>query len=126
MTVTLEDYKEVVGPEVIDELLVVAGRVRGRRMQNINSTSVGGGVAEILTRMVPLLRQLGVDATWDVIKGDQAFFNVTKAFHNALHGHHEEITDEMFETFRATTEMNLAEVNITGDCLLIHDPQPAG
>ncbi len=126
MTVTLEDYKEVVGPEVIEELLVVADRVRGRRMQNINSTSVGGGVAEILTRMIPLLRELGVDATWDVIKGDQAFFNVTKAFHNALHGKAEEVTDEMFEIFRSTTDMNLRDVNITGDCVIIHDPQPAG
>src|SRR5712692_4350518 len=114
MTVTLEDYKEVVGPEVIDELLVIADRVRGRRLQNINSTPVGGGVAEILTRMIPLLRELGVDATWDVIKGDQAFFNVTKTFHNALHGKPEEITEEMFEIFRETTEMNLREVKFTG------------
>lgn len=126
MAVSLDDYREVAGPEVIEELVVVADHVRGRRLQNINSTSVGGGVAEILTRMIPLLRELGVDATWDVIKGDQAFFNVTKAFHNALHGKAEEISEEMFETFRATTEMNVRDVNITGDYLIIHDPQPAG
>jgi trehalose synthase len=126
MALTLQDYKEVVDPEVIDELLVVADRVRGRKLQNINSTSVGGGVAEILTRMIPLLRELGVDATWDVIKGDQAFFNVTKAFHNALHGKPEETTHEMFEIFRANTEMNAAEINFTGDTIIIHDPQPAG
>ena len=126
MPVSLDEYREVVGPEVIEELLVVADHVRGRRLQNINSTSVGGGVAEILTRMIPMLRELGVDATWDVIKGDQAFFNVTKAFHNALHGKAEEITEQMLETFRATTAMNLREVNITGDYLIIHDPQPAG
>ncbi|HYM09779.1 MAG TPA: glycosyltransferase [Bryobacterales bacterium] len=126
MALTLQHYKEVVDSEVIDELLVVADRVRGRKLQNINSTSVGGGVAEILTRMIPLLRELGVDATWDVIKGDQAFFNVTKAFHNALHGKPEEITHEMFEIFRANTEMNAAEINFTGDTIIIHDPQPAG
>ncbi len=126
MAVSLQDYKDVVDAEVIEELLVVADRVRGRRLQNINSTSVGGGVAEILTRMIPLLRELGVDATWDVIKGDQAFFNVTKTFHNALHGKPEEITEEMFEIFRATTEMNAREVNFIGDCIIIHDPQPAG
>jgi trehalose synthase len=126
MAVSLQDYKEVVDAEVIEELLVVADHVRGRRLQNINSTSVGGGVAEILTRMIPLLRELGVDATWDVIKGDQAFFNVTKTFHNALHGKPEEITEEMFEIFRATTEMNAREVNFIGDCIIIHDPQPAG
>src|SRR5437867_210289 len=126
MEITLQDYQEVVGPGVIEELRVLAERVRDRRMQHINSTSVGGGVAEILTRMMPLLRELGVNATWDVIKGDQAFFNVTKAFHNALHGKAEDITEEMFEIFRATTDMNLREVNITGDCVIVHDPQPAG
>ncbi|PYT33691.1 MAG: glycosyl transferase family 1 [Acidobacteria bacterium] len=126
MEITLQDYQEVVGPGVIEELRVLAERVRDRRMQHINSTSVGGGVAEILTRMMPLLRELGVSATWDVIKGDQAFFNVTKAFHNALHGKAEEITAEMYQIFRSTTEMNLAGVNLSGDVIFIHDPQPAG
>jgi len=122
----LDDYQEVAGPGVIEELKVLAARVQGRRMQHINSTPVGGGVAEILTRAVPLLRELGVDATWDVIKGDRAFFNVTKAFHNALHGKVEEITPEMFDIFRANTEMNLREVAISNDVVFIHDPQPAG
>ncbi len=126
MQVTLQDYQEVVGAGDIEELRVLADRVRGRRMQHINSTPVGGGVAEILTRIVPLMRELGLDASWDVIKGDQTFFNVTKAFHNALHGEVEEITPEMFDAFRATTEMNLREVNFTGDVIFIHDPQPVG
>ncbi len=126
MSLTLHDYESVVGAEVINELRVVASYVRHKRLQNINSTPVGGGVAEILTRMVPLLRELGVETTWDVIKGDRAFFNVTKAFHNALHGKPEEITEEMLECFRATTEANLQEMNITGDVVWIHDPQPVG
>jgi trehalose synthase len=126
MAVHLSDYQEAVGEDVIQELRILADRVKNRRMQNINSTPVGGGVAEILTRMIPLLRELGVDASWDVIKGDQAFFNVTKAFHNALHGKKEEITDSMFEIFRETTAMNLREVGFTGDVILVHDPQPAG
>lgn len=126
MELTLQDYREIVGPGVIDELRVLADRVGNRRMQHINSTSVGGGVAEILTRMIPLFRELGVEASWDLIKGDQAFFNVTKAFHNALHGKIEEISQEMFDLFRSTTEMNLAEMNFTGEVIFIHDPQPAG
>jgi hypothetical protein len=77
----------------------LAERVRGRVMQHINSTSVGGGVAEIPMRLIPLLRELGIDARWNVIKGDQSFFNVTKAFHNALHGKAEDISAEMFEIF---------------------------
>jgi trehalose synthase len=126
MAATLQDYQELVGPGVIEELRVLADRVRGRRMQHVNSTSVGGGVAEILTRMVPLLRELGVQASWDVIKGDQAFFNVTKAFHNALHGQAEEITEAMLDIFRATTEANLREINLSGNVIVVHDPQPAG
>ncbi|HEY9140995.1 MAG TPA: glycosyltransferase [Bryobacteraceae bacterium] len=126
MPIRLEDYQEFTGPGVIEELRALAGRVAGRSMQHINSTSVGGGVAEILTRLVPLLRELGVNATWDVIKGDQAFFSVTKAFHNALHGKPEEITAEMYEIFRANTETNLRDVNLTGDAIFVHDPQPAG
>ncbi len=122
----LQDYVEVVSQEVIDELRKIAERVQHLHLQNINSTSVGGGVAEILTRMVPLLRELGVQTSWDIIKGDDAFFNVTKAFHNALHGAPAEITDEMFEIFRATTEMNCRETPITGDVVLVHDPQPIG
>jgi trehalose synthase len=126
MSIRLQDYQEIVGPEIIEELHLLARRLQNRRLQNINSTPVGGGVAEILSRMVPLLRELGIDTSWDVIKGDQAFFNVTKAFHNALHGKHEMISEEMLEHFRATTEMNLQEFNFTGDVILVHDPQPAG
>jgi trehalose synthase len=123
---TLSDYEQVVGPEVIEELRVVSRYVHHKSLQNINSTAVGGGVAEILTRLIPLLQELGINATWDVIKGDQAFFNVTKAFHNALHGAKEEITEEMLQAYRDTTEMNLRSVNFTGDVILVHDPQPAG
>jgi len=126
MPIQLEDYQEIAGPGVTEELRELADRVAGRSMQHINSTPVGGGVAEILTRLVPMLRELGVEATWDVIKGDQAFFNVTKAFHNALHGKPEEITAEMYDIFRATTEANLHDFNFTGDVIFVHDPQPAG
>jgi trehalose synthase len=122
----LGQHAAIVGREVVDELRVLAAHVGSRRLQNINSTAVGGGVAEILTRMIPLLRELGVDATWDVIKGDQAFFNVTKAFHNALHGRREPITEEMFEIFRSNTELNLGTLDLNGDIVLVHDPQPAG
>ena len=125
-TPLLQQYEEVVGPEVTQELRVVADHVGKRRMQNINSTPVGGGVAELLARMVPLLRELGVDTTWDVIKGNQTFFNVTKAFHNALHGKSIDLTEHMLESYRETTEVNLREMNFTGDVIWIHDPQPAG
>lgn len=126
MAVPLREYEGVVGPEVLDELQVLADHVRGRRLQHINSTAVGGGVAEILTRMVPLLQELGVDTRWDVITGDQEFFAITKAFHNALHGARERITAPMLDHYRATIDDNLRRLALTGDIIWVHDPQPAG
>lgn len=126
MTVRLHDYEEFVGAEGLHELRVLAERLKGRSLQNISSTAVGGGVAEILTRIVPLLQELGVDASWDILNGDARFFNVTKTFHNALHGAKEEITPEMMEVFSATTEANLKQMHFGSDVIWVHDPQPVG
>lgn len=126
MTASLADYRAIVGPEIIDELKVAADQIKHRRLQHINSTLVGGGVAELLDRMVPLFRELGVETSWDVIKGEAPFFEVTKAFHNALHGGAETITEAMLDTYRETTAQNLESVAITGDVIVVHDPQPAG
>ncbi len=120
----ITDYEPIVGSDTIEELRILAGKLQGKVIQNINSTAVGGGVAEILNRIVPLLQELGVDARWDLIKGGESFFNVTKKFHNALHGKSEEITQQMFEVFMETSQRNIDEVNIYGDILFIHDPQP--
>ncbi len=95
-------------------------------MQNINSTFVGGGVAEILNRMIPLLEQLGIDARWNIIKGNNEFFQVTKKFHNALHNRKEIITPQDYEIYREVTRQNLSEMQLDGDIIFIHDPQPAG
>jgi trehalose synthase len=126
VSASLADYRAIVGPEIIDELKVAADQIKHRRLQHINSTLVGGGVAELLDRMVPLFRELGVETSWDVIKGEATFFEVTKAFHNALHGGTETITEAMLETYRETTAQNLQSVAITGDVVVVHDPQPAG
>lgn len=126
MAVTLADYEQIVESKVIEEIHVAAGRVGRKTMQNINSTPVGGGVAEILTRIVPLLNELGIRTLWDVIKGNEAFFDVTKSFHNALHGSPEKITRQMFDIYRETTAENLREIDLVGDVVMIHDPQPAG
>ena len=82
----IEEYIPIVGQSVIDDLRLVAEKLSGKLVQHVNSTAVGGGVAEILNRMVPLLNELGVNSKWDVIKGGDEFFAVTKKFHNALHG----------------------------------------
>jgi trehalose synthase len=121
---TLEEYIPIVGRSVIEELRLLSPQLRGKCIQHINSTAVGGGVAEILNRMIPLMRELGVDACWDVIKGGEKFFLVTKKFHNVLHGRCEEVTPEDIEAFMETSRKNNEEMNIYGDVVLVHDPQP--
>src|SRR2546428_2274095 len=86
MTPTLDAYAPFVGAATIEELRLLGDRLRGRAVQNINSTAVGGGVAEILSRLVPLLREVGVDARWDVIRGGGAVFAGAKKLHNPLPG----------------------------------------
>jgi trehalose synthase len=122
----IEEYARIIRPQNFDELMLLAEKVRGKRVKMVNATAVGGGVAEILTRAVPLLNELGVQTKWDVIKGSGPFFGATKTFHNALHGMPVEITDSMFNTYKETTEANLAEMSFDEDVVIIHDPQPAG
>src|SRR3972149_5412385 len=107
----LDRYESIVGKGVIDELRLLSDRLRNRSVQHINSTAVGGGVAEILNRMVPLLKELGVNTRWDVIKGGEQFFEVTKKIHNALHGMREAITQRDFDIFMETSQKNIEEVN---------------
>ena len=120
----LHDYVPVVGQPIIDDLMLAAEKLKGRIVQHINSTAVGGGVAEILNRMVPLLTELGVDSRWDVVKGGEEFFWVTKKFHNALHGKHEEITQHDFDIFMETNRRSIEQLDTYGDIVFVHDPQP--
>jgi trehalose synthase len=120
----IDEYIPIVGQSVIDDLKLLGDKLKDKVVQHINSTSVGGGVAEILNCMVGLLRELGVDTRWDVIKGGEQFFGVTKKFHNALHGRSEEITQRDFEIFMETSRENIANVNTYGDIVFVHDPQP--
>ncbi len=121
---TLDDYKRVLGEAEIAELRILAERLRGRSVQMVNSTAVGGGVAEILNRMIPLMQELEVTTRWDVITGGEDFFAITKAFHNALHGDGFRMPDDSFKTFVAYNKQNQARLNFDSDFTLIHDPQP--
>lgn len=120
----LLDYEPIVGRATLEDLRLIAAKLSGRVIQNINSTAMGGGVAEILNRMVPLLQELGVDARWNVIKGSPDFFGVTKKFHNALHGRQEDITQQDFDLFLEINRRNMAEMELSGQIMFIHDPQP--
>jgi len=120
----MDDYIPIVGEPVVEELRLIASRLWGKRIINVNSTAVGGGVAEILNRMLPLLKDMGVDVHWDVIRGGGEYFDVTKKFHNALHGRRVDIGEQDFEIFMETSRKNLEEMDTSGDIVFIHDPQP--
>lgn len=122
----IEDYRAIVGDDEVDELFILAERLKGKSVYNINSTAVGGGVAEILSRMIPLLRDLDVDAHWDVIKGDERFFEITKKMHNALHGQDVDISKNDLDYFQEINQRNSETLELSGDIIFIHDPQPIG
>lgn len=120
----IDEYIPIVGESVVDDLRLLAEKLRGRCVQHVNSTAVGGGVAEILNRMVPLLNELGVSTKWDVIKGGAQFYEVTKKFHNALHGRPEEVAARDFDVFLETSRENIETLITDGDIVFVHDPQP--
>ncbi len=125
MKITLKNYEDIIGKSIIDELKLIATKLKGKKIQHINSTKVGGGVAEMLNRIVPLFKEMGVDVSWDIIEGNKEFFDVTKKFHNALHGRKEQITQKDFDIYTQTSQNYIKKTKINGDIVYIHDPQPA-
>ena len=121
----LDPYREVTPKGTVDFLRCLAEKVRGKRILHVNSTRVGGGVAEILRSLVPLLQDIGVEARWEVITGTEDFFAVTKAFHNALQGEEQDLSPEMLETYREINRKNAQGLALDADYVIIHDPQPA-
>jgi trehalose synthase len=97
----------------------------GKSFLHVNSTKAGGGVAEILQRMIPILSEIGIDARWEIIQGDDRFFDITKKIHNALQGNPEVITDEMWQYHFDVNRRNAELMDLDADAVLIHDPQPA-
>lgn len=124
--IALDDYIPVVGAPEIEEMRALARRLEGRTVKMVNSTAMGGGVAEILNRLVPLMGDAGVATRWEVITGGDDFFEVTKGFHNALHGVPYEAGPKVFEIFQLYQQQNLSQMNFEEDFVVIHDPQPIG
>ena len=122
----LADYEAIIGKSQLEELRFVAQPLQGKRVKMVNSTAVGGGVAEMLNRLVPLLDELGVKTGWEVITGGNDFFEVTKGFHNALHGAPFTLTQQARDVFMSHTEQNRRRMEFDEDFVVIHDPQPAG
>jgi trehalose synthase len=126
VTPRFDDYREVVGPQVWGTIRKLADKLTGLNIKMVNSTAVGGGVAEILHGFVPLMNDVGIRMLWEVMEGDEEFFRVTKTIHNALHGRREELTQQMQEIYHLYTERNLNKLDSEQDFIFIHDPQPAG
>jgi trehalose synthase len=122
----LADYEAIIGKSQLDELRFLADVLRGKTVKMVNSTALGGGVAEMLNRLVPLLGELEVKTGWEVITGGNDFFEVTKGFHNALHGGEYTLTQQARDVFILHTEQNRQRMNFGEDFIVIHDPQPAG
>jgi trehalose synthase len=124
----LEQYAEIVGEDVIDQLRQLGSHLAGMKVVHVNSTKEGGGVAEILNRLIPLKRELQLDVRWEVISGTDPFFRCTKLMHNALQGNSVEISHELLREYERVNEENAESLRHTledADIVFIHDPQPA-
>jgi trehalose synthase len=122
----LDDYVPIIGQAYIDELRYLAQRLRGKSLKMVNSTAVGGGVAEMLSQLIPLMNELEISTKWEIITGGNDFFEVTKGFHNALHGGEYNLTKEAKEIFLLYNEQNRQRMEFVEDLVVIHDPQPVG
>jgi len=127
MTTMLEAYAAVTGEDVIRHLQQLAEPLKGKSVVHVNSTRIGGGVAEILEKLVPLARELGLDTRWEVITGDSEFYQCTKSFHNSIQGDRIAIPETLLNHFLEVNEQNanhLRNVLEKADFVFIHDPQP--
>lgn len=124
----LEQYAEIVGWNEIDQLYQLVASLKDIRVVHVNSTKQGGGVAEILHKLIPLKKELGIDVSWEVIRGNEEFFKCTKAFHNALQGNKINVPSNHLNSYVETNRENaerLRDVLESADIVFIHDPQPA-
>lgn len=121
----IEPYAEIVGEDVVEQIVEMAAEIEGARVLHLNPTAFGGGVAELLYALVPLMRSVGLDAEWRLIHGTEDFFNVTKAAHNGLQGMEVLWTDEMEAVYLAKLAENVALWGGKYDFIVCHDPQTA-
>jgi len=121
----LERYRAIVGDEAVEEIRDLARELRGLRVLELSATATGGGVAEMLGSLVPLERDLGLDARWSVIAGDAQFFEVTKKLHNGMQGMEVELTPEDQREYLHHNERYARVFQDSWDAVIVHDPQPA-
>ena len=128
MSAPLAAYEAIVNSSVVAQLRRLGKKLAGRRVVHVNSTREGGGVAEILEWMVPIMRDVGVDASWEVIHGTPRFFEITKGIHNGLQGKSVDLPKKDWRIYEDENEKNAARLKPLleeADLVIIHDPQPA-
>jgi trehalose synthase len=124
-SIDIDNYRPLTGDALIDEIHALAEGLRGLRVCEINATASGGGVAELLSRELPVYTALGIQADWRIIHGDKAFFTVTKQFHNAMQGALVRLTEDMEEEYRKHNRTSAELLGDHYDVYMVHDPQPA-
>ncbi len=122
---SLADYTHIAGRPLVERIRELAEPLQGKSVLHLSATAFGGGVSEILYTLVPLMRDVGLDAHWQIISGQEEFFNVTKLMHNSLQGDPQEISDQQWEVFEAYNLMNARTLEGDWDVVIVHDPQPA-
>ncbi len=128
MSELLEAYTKAAGKDATGHLRQLSAPLEGSKIVHVNSTRVGGGVAEILMKLVPLMQDLGMDTSWEVITGENEFYQCTKSMHNGLQGNPVEIPDNLIKAYEKTNRENAEELRLKledADVVIIHDPQPA-
>lgn len=123
--ITLESYREIAPKGTVDFIYKLAENLKKKSILHVNSTRSGGGVAEMLHRLMPLFNELEIRARWEVLKGTPLFYKTTKSFHNSLQGAAENITQDMYKEYKLLNEQNAREISLESDVAIIHDPQPA-
>jgi trehalose synthase len=123
--VTIELYRDIAPKGTVELIYHLAERLKGRSLLHVNSTRYGGGVAEMLHRLVPMFSSLGVNTRWEVMEGTPLFYQTTKSFHNALQGQQQIISEEMFQEYKKVNQKNARKISLEADLTVIHDPQPA-
>lgn len=123
--IQLQDFVGIVGEEQVNAVKALGEKLKDKSVMHVNSTATGGGVAEILHNLVPLMKDAGLDVHWEVIKGSFEFFNVTKKIHNALQGMNIQLTREEEHLYLEYNRMNSQSTILDTDIVMVHDAQPA-
>jgi trehalose synthase len=122
---TLADYTHLVGRPLVEEINELADRLKGLKVLHLSATAFGGGVSEILYTLVPLMRDVGVEADWQIMIGREEFYNATKLMHNSLQGAPQVLSDDEWLTYERYNRINALELTGGWDVIIVHDPQPA-